>query len=189
MVVPVVHRRPVGQRGSSLLEVLITVIIIAIGLLGLAGLMARLHASEMESYQRAQAVILLEDMVHRIEANRKAAGDYVTTAANPLGVGVSCPATATTLQQRDTSQWCAALQGAAELTGTSSVGAMIGGRGCIEDLGNSEYMVTVAWQGLGAVSAPPASVACAKNLYNDTSTCAGDRCRRAVTAIVKVAHL
>ena len=59
----------------------------------------------------------------------------------------------------------------------------------VEDLGNSEYMVTVAWQGLGAVSAPPASVACGKDLYNDSSTCAGDRCRRAVTSIVKIAPL
>lgn len=178
-----------SQRGSSLLEVLITVTIIAIGLLGLAGLMARLHASEMESYQRAQAVILLEDMVHRIDANRKAAASYVTTASSPLGAGMSCPVTTTTLQQRDSSQWCAALQGAAEKTGTSSVGAMLGGRGCVEDLGNSEYMVTVAWQGLGAVSAPPASVACAKNVYDDTSTCASDRCRRVVTSIVKIAPL
>jgi type IV pilus assembly protein PilV len=50
-------------------------------------------------------------------------------------------------------------------------------------------MVTVAWQGLGAVSAPPNSVACGKDLYNDSATCAGDRCRRAVTSIVKIAPL
>jgi type IV pilus assembly protein PilV len=175
------------------LEVLVTVIIVALGLLGLAGLMARLHTSEMEGYQRAQAVILLEDMVHRIDANRKAASTYVTTADSPLGTGMTCPSDASTLQQRDASQWCAALQGAAEKTGTgtstSKVGAMIGGRGCVEDLGNSEYMVTVAWQGVGAVSAPPDSVACGKDLYNDSATCAGDRCRRAVTSIVKIAPL
>lgn len=177
------------QDGSSLLEVLVTVIIIAVGLLGLAGLLGRLHTSEMEGYQRAQAVILLEDMVHRIDANRKAASAYVTTADSPLGAGMSCPSAAGTLQQRDASQWCAALQGAAEKTGTSNVGAMIGGRGCIEDLGNSEYMVTVAWQGMGAVSAPPDSVACGKDLYNDNAACASDRCRRVVTSIVKIAPL
>jgi type IV pilus assembly protein PilV len=171
------------------LEVLVTVIVIALGLLGLAGLMARLHTSEMEGYQRAQAVILLDDMVQRIDANRKAASTYVTTADNPLGTGMTCPSDASTLQQRDASQWCAALQGAAEKTGTSKVGAMIGGRGCVEDLGNSEYMVTVAWQGLGAVSAPPDSVACGKDQYNDSASCAGDRCRRAVTSIVKIAPL
>lgn len=181
--------RRAAQSGSSLLEVLITVIVIALGLLGTAGLLARLHTSEMEGYQRAQAVILLEDMVHRIDANRNAASAYVTTASSPFGAGMICPSATSTLQQRDTSEWCAALQGAAEKTGTGSVGAMIGGRGCVEDLGNNEYMVTVAWQGLGAVSAPPNSVACGKDLYNDSTTCAGDRCRRAVTSIVKIAPL
>lgn len=181
--------RRAAQNGSSLLEVLVTVIIIATGLLGLAGVLARLHVSEMEGYQRAQAVILLEDMVHRIDANRKAASAYVTTADSPLGAGMTCPSAVSTLQQRDASEWCAALQGAAEKTGTSTVGAMIGGRGCVEDLGNSEYLVTVAWQGLGAVSAPPDSVACGKDLYNDGATCAGGRCRRAVTSIVKIAPL
>jgi type IV pilus assembly protein PilV len=102
---------------------------------------------------------------------------------------MDCPSAVSTLQQRDASQWCAALQGAAEKTDAGSVGALIGGRGCVEDLGNSEYMVTVAWQGLGAVSAPPASVACGKDLYNDSATCADDRCRRAVTSIVKIAPL
>lgn len=188
MVTPSGLRRA-AQNGSSLLEVLITIVIMAIGLLGLAGLQARLHTSEMEGYQRAQAVILLEDMVHRIDANRKAANAYVTTAGSPLGAGMTCPSDMSTLQQRDASQWCAALQGAAEKTGASTVGAMIGGRGCVEDLGNSEYLVTVAWQGLGAVSAPPDSVACGKGLYNDTPACAGDRCRRAVTSIVKIAPL
>lgn len=177
------------QHGSSLLEVLITVVIIAVGLLGLAGMMARLHASEMEGYQRAQAVILLGDMGHRIEANRNAASSYVTGSSAPLGAGMSCPSAATTLQQRDARQWCLALQGAAEKTDAGGVGAMIGGRGCVEDLGNNEYMVTVAWQGLGAVSAPPASVACGKDSYNDTGSCAGDACRRVITSLVKVAPL
>jgi type IV pilus assembly protein PilV len=27
------------------------------------------------------------------------------------------------------------------------VGAMVGGRGCIDDIGGGEYLVTVAWQG------------------------------------------
>ncbi|MDP3678960.1 MAG: prepilin-type N-terminal cleavage/methylation domain-containing protein, partial [Methylotenera sp.] len=54
------------QRGALLLEVLVTIVILAIGLLGLAGLQAKLQSSEMESYQRAQALILLNDMASRI---------------------------------------------------------------------------------------------------------------------------
>ncbi|WP_426175484.1 type IV pilus modification PilV family protein [Massilia sp. TWR1-2-2] len=179
-----------SQRGSSMLEVLVTVVILAVGLLGLAGMQVRLHVSEMEGYQRAQAMILLTDMANRFSLNRNFAGDYVTGPAAPLGAAMTCPSVAATLQQNDAREWCSALQGAGEKSGTGNVGAMIGGRGCVERLGNSEYLITVAWQGTAAVSAPPASVACGKDLYDSTEArCSGDRCRRVVTTIVRFAAL
>ncbi|MNR42030.1 hypothetical protein D3C85_1605010 [compost metagenome] len=68
---------------------------------------------------------------------------------------------------------------------------MIGARGCVESLsGGKEYMITVAWQGMGPISAPPASVACGEGEYGeDGSSCANDLCRRVVTTIVRVADL
>ena len=178
------------QRGVALLEVLITMVILAIGLLGLAGLQMRLQASEMESYQRAQALILLNDMASRIATNRNAAASYVTT--DPLGAGMDCPTATSTQQEIDVSEWCGALQGAAETTGTTSVGAMIGGRGCVESIGGSQYMVTVTWQGLVPISAPPESVACGQGEYDSSETgadCINDLCRRAITTIVSIATL
>ena len=56
------YATPHSQRGTSLVEVLVTMVILAIGLLALAGLQARLHVLQIESYQRAQALILLQDM-------------------------------------------------------------------------------------------------------------------------------
>jgi type IV pilus assembly protein PilV len=176
-------------RGASMIEVLVTIVILAVGLMGVAGLQGRLQVSEMEGYQRSQAMILLDDMAYRFAANRNFAADYVTTAANPTGAGVTCPVVATTMQQRDTREWCLALQGAGEKTSADvKVGAMIGGRGCVEALPNNEYLITVAWQGTGPVSAPPASVACGANQY-DGAGCTNDRCRRVVTTIVKIAPL
>jgi type IV pilus assembly protein PilV len=61
------------QSGFSMIEVLVTLIILLVGLLGLAGLMVQSQRSEMESYQRVQAMVLLQDMVARISANRLAA--------------------------------------------------------------------------------------------------------------------
>lgn len=182
---------PRRQRGISLIEVLITIIILAVGLLGLAGLQSRLQLSEMEGYQRAQAMILLEDMANRIAVNRSAAATYVTTAATPIGTTVAdCPVAVATRKEQDVRDWCLALRGAAEKTGTTNMGAMIGGRGCIESLPNNEYLVTVAWQGMGPVSAPPASVKCGANLYDTAGTqCVSDRCRRVVTTLVRVAKL
>jgi type IV pilus assembly protein PilV len=180
-----------SERGTSLLEVLITIVILVIGLLGLAGLQSRLQVSEMESYQRAQALILLTDMANRITANRLYAASYVTGSDNPLGEGMTCPTTSSTQQEIDTAEWCNALKGAAETVSGSNVGAMIGGRGCVEDLGSGQYMITVAWQGLAPIATPPSSVGCGKDLYNGGtgSNCTGDACRRFVTTIVRIATL
>lgn len=177
------------QAGTSMIEVLVTIMILAIGLLGVAGLQTRLQMSEMEGYQRAQAMILVDDMSHRINANRNNAISYVTST--PLGTGAACATSAdTNLKDMDKREWCLALQGAAEKSGASSVGTMIGGRGCVEALSDTEYMVTVAWQGLGPLTAPPDGVACGKNQYDTSGTsCTGDLCRRVVTNLVRIAPL
>lgn len=174
------------QAGVSLLEVLITVVILSVGLLGLAGLQSRLQISETEAYQRAQALVLLNDMSSRISVNRNAAASYLTGTANPVGAGMTCPSTTGTVQQRDTREWCLALQGAAETSGGNRVGAMIGGRGCVESLGSGEYLITVAWQGLVPLTAPAGG--CGQGSYNGGS-CTNDRCRRTVTTIVRIANL
>lgn len=174
-----------------MIEVLVTVVILTFGLLGLVGLQTKLQVSEMEAYQRAQALILLEDMANRIASNRTAATAYITGANAPVGVGMDCPTANTTRQQADIREWCNALQGAAETSGTTRMGAMIGGRGCVEQLVNGEYMVTIAWQGMGPLAAPPANVACGAGLYNGAAgaACTNDLCRRAVTTIVRIANL
>lgn len=172
-----------------MLEVLVTIVILAIGLLGLAALQIRLQASELEAYQRTQALILLNDMANRVTSNRANAASYATGPSTPLGAGMTCPATTATTQERDRSEWCRALQGAGETTGGNNVGAMIGGRGCIEDLGSGEYLLTVVWQGLVPITAPPAGVACGIDNYNGGTGCVNDLCRRAVTTIVRIADL
>jgi type IV pilus assembly protein PilV len=181
---------PASSRGTSLIEVLVTMLIVSFGLLGLVGLQSRMQLAEMESYQRAQALILLDDMASRIAVNRGMAADYVTTAG-PLGAGMVCPTNPVTRPEIDSAVWCKALQGAAEVTAANNeVGAVVGGRGCVESLPDNEYMVTIAWQGLTTITAPPASVACGSNLYNDDAAgCSADRCRRAITTIVRIAPL
>jgi type IV pilus assembly protein PilV len=179
------------QHGTTLVEVLIALVIAAFGLLGLAGLQMRLQLSDVESYQRAQALLLLDDMANRLAANRDQAAAYVTGAGAPLGSGVNCPNATGTLQQTDTQQWCTALQGTAESTGGNKTGAMIGARGCVETLGANSYLITVAWQGMTPTAAPGAGVACGAGLYAGApgSTCTGDLCRRTVTTVLNIATL
>lgn len=178
---------PETMRGTSMIEVLVTLVIVAIGLLGLAGLQSRLQVSEMEAYQRAQALILLNDMASRVAANRNNAATYVTGGA--VGSGMDCGTIGTnTRQEQDATAWCNALQGAGETLGVSRVGAMVGGRGCIEAIGADSFLITVAWQGLTPISAPVPT--CGQGAYGAAgSACAGDLCRRVITTIVRIGNL
>lgn len=160
--------------GSSMLEVLVTIIILTFGMLGLAGFQLRVHTAELESYQRAQALMLLNDMTERINANRVNAATYVN--ANVIGTGDNQPASCSALAAgvaKDTCEWSNALKGSAETLGGASIGAMIGARGCITLItaANSAagvctpgvYEVAVAWQGIDATVAP--NKTCGQNLY------------------------
>lgn len=179
------------QRGALMIEVLVTVAIVVIGLLALFQMQSRLETSEVESYQRTQAVMLVNDMASRISSNRLNAVDYTTPSV--VGAGVDCDGIGTTdLRQEDMTEWCFAIQGASETVGTSSVGGMIAGRGCVSatDVTNTAFMVSVVWQGLVPIAAPPATLACGLNEYNVAGTdCESDLCRRYVTTIVRVADL
>jgi len=178
---------PHRQRGTSLIEVLVALVVLAIGLLGLVGLQARLQVLQMEAYQRAQALILLHDMATRIESNRDAAATYVTGGS--VGVGPNCPATGPSRKDADINEWCTALKGAAEKIGTTNVGVMVGGRGCVESMGSDRYLITVAWQGLAPLSAPPANITCGETAYDDGTNCTNEMCRRVVTTVVRISTL
>jgi type IV pilus assembly protein PilV len=185
------HRAAGRQTGLTLIEVLVTIVIVAVGLLGLVGLQTRLQMAQVEAYQRAQAVMLVNDMASRISINRNYADFYVTGA--PLAANGACPdlGTPPTRAEIDLAEWCDLLRGASETVGGGRVGTLVGGRGCVEDLGAGEYMVTVAWQGMAPGSPPPASVTCAANAYDGPAgtACTGDVCRRALTTIIRIANL
>ena len=67
-----------SQAGFTLLEVLITLIILSIGLLGLAGLQTMSLRANHEAYLRGQAVVQAYDIADRMRSNRKGTedGDY-----------------------------------------------------------------------------------------------------------------
>ncbi|MDZ7752604.1 MAG: type IV pilus modification protein PilV [Gammaproteobacteria bacterium] len=69
-------------RGFTLLEVLIAMVVLAVGLLGLAALQTQALRFNNSAYVRSQAVQLSYDMADRMRANLPAieAGDYNTFA-------------------------------------------------------------------------------------------------------------
>jgi type IV pilus assembly protein PilV len=169
-----------NTAGFSLIEVLVTLIILMTGILGLAGLQGRALTSQMESYQRSQALILIKDMAYRINANRADTSNYATSATAPLGVG-SADCTGTTTASIDLCEWSSALKGSAEGT---DLGTMIGARGCIYELSSAapkKYLIAVAWQGLTTTSAP--AVDCGEGSYGN------DALRRVITIPITIANL
>ena len=182
--------------GFSLVEVLVTIVILLIGLLGLAGLQARALTVQMEAYQRSQALILLKDMVDRIDTNRANAAAYVTVGLSPyeyLGTDNAAETAADcaakpTWQKRDSCEWNNALLGAAETQGTNKVGAMIGARGCVYQIAAAasgvpgEFLVAVAWQGFNNTAAVP-GIPCGKEKYSNETL------RRVVALPISIANL
>ncbi|WP_296227369.1 type IV pilus modification protein PilV [Ralstonia sp. UBA689] len=192
------HRRwprKAGQRGTTLIEVLISVVILLVALLGAAGMMARSNQSEMESYQRVQALTLLQDMTARLNANRQVATCYAvagtTTTAGSGGLSAPSCTAGTAAQQAtvaaDLAAWNTALLGNAETaaSGTIALGAMMGARGCIEviDTTNQIYRLTVAWQGL--VQTVPSALPCGSG----SNSFGNDAYRRAISVQVRIGVL
>ena len=73
----------ITSKGFTLIEVLITVLILSIGLLGLAGLQVRSMKSNHSAYLKSQATIMAYDMIDRMRANPNAVtnSDYIATGA------------------------------------------------------------------------------------------------------------
>lgn len=135
------------QRGVGLIEVLLAILVTALGLLGLAALQGKAQRAELESYQRSQALLLLQDMASRLRANPIEQDSYVTTKAD-------CSKTSTRAGI-DLCEWSQSLAGVKERLDSRAVGAMIGGEGCIAkvtDNGFAVFEITVAWQGLAELA-------------------------------------
>jgi type IV pilus assembly protein PilV len=164
-----------------MIEVLVTLVVLTLGLLGLAGLQARLQSSEIESYQRSQALVLVSDMASRLSSNRSDIANYVTTTA--LGIG-NCPAVSGTPSRKDLDlrEWCLALKGAAENQSGNAVGAMSNALGCVTTIGGNNYRVAVTWQGVGALPSDPDALLCTDSAYGTTR-------RRALVSVVTIGTL
>jgi type IV pilus assembly protein PilV len=170
------------MSGLSLIEVLVTLVILMTGLLGLAGLQGRALTTQLESYQRSQALVLIKDMADRLNANRVASSSYVTST--PRGVGAAACTLGTNIASNDLCEWSNALKGSAE---GATTGAMIGARGCVYELQSTlpkKYLIAIAWQGLAKSATPTATIDCGLGLYGSDGGF-----RRLITLPVTIGNL
>ena len=100
-----------SQSGFSMIEILVTLVIVATALLGTAGLQIYAMRVNQGGHLRTQAVFLASDIAERMEANKTAAisGSYVlanTTSASALNSVCSSGAcTSAELAAYDLNQW------------------------------------------------------------------------------------
>ena len=190
----------VRRAGFSLLEVLVALVIVVVGLLGVIGLQAVAQQSEFESYQRAQALIMLNDVVEKINTNRSSAPCFGITGATgtpyfgTTGAGhvgtVNCTSGFYNEETRLLANAAMVtfdeeLRGATETRGGTAVAALIGARGCVtRDAATNTYTVAVVWQGLTS-SFNIDSIKCATGLYGGVT----DTNRRVVWTTVRLARL
>lgn len=104
----------VRQSGLSLIESLVSLLVLALGILGLAGVQTRLLVETRTANYRATAIGLIDDLTNRIALNRTAAlaGNYNFAWAAAATVAQDC-VTATCngaqLAQSDLNRWRAAV--------------------------------------------------------------------------------
>jgi len=88
-------KSPVKRNsGFTLVEVLIALVILSVGMLGIAGLYVHSMQAGRTSLFRHHAVTLAGDVADRIRANPRAAAAYAAAGAdnNCVGGGVDCTA-------------------------------------------------------------------------------------------------
>lgn len=96
--------------GIALIEVLVAVLVLGVGLLGVASTQVVALQMNSQSQSRSQAVLLAEDMLDRIRANPDNPADYALAQSNAQGAnGGNCsssfvPANAT-VADNDIDAW------------------------------------------------------------------------------------
>lgn len=98
-----------AERGAGLIEVLVAVLILALGLLGMAGLQASALKKNQSSYARGQAVMMSYYILDAMRADRPNAvgGNYDTAST---GLCSSTAITGTTLADNTRKNWVDSLR-------------------------------------------------------------------------------
>jgi len=124
-------RRTVLQRGFSLVEVLVALIVLSVGLLGIAAMYVETLRANRDALVRTQAIALASDLADRIRSNRLPANNYTGTGVNDRAIA-------------DLADWKTAV--ATQLPG---------GIGTVRFLDDgtattpAQYMIEVAWDEVG----------------------------------------
>lgn len=140
-----------AARGFSLVEALVALVVMSIGLLGIAALYVESLRSGTSALLRSQAVALASDMADRIRANPTAAASYTKGVDDVGTVTAACTGSTGTcsvaqMAATDIAQWTQQLDDRSDDPPKGRLG-LPGGRGTIAVSAATPrvYTVTVQW--------------------------------------------
>jgi type IV pilus assembly protein PilV len=158
------------QAGATMIEVLISILILSFGMIGLAGLQSVASKSTQSAFLRSQAAALATDMSDRMRANYKSvvAGDYNRLPGDAVPTGTS-------IAQTDLNRWLGNVQS-----------SLPNGQGCIAHNQTTKITtVIVAWNdtrnagatALTTCERPAVSISSLTQAFEfQTMLCAGADC-------------
>jgi len=125
---------PHRPDGFTLIEILVAVLVLSIGLLGVASLQATSIRNNNDASMQTQASYIASDIADRLRANAPQAAAYATTTpAAASGSCVSSPCTPTQLVANDLAEW------------TTMVQTLPSGQGAITAIAGGLFTITVRW--------------------------------------------
>lgn len=141
------------QTGFTLIEVLVTFIIVAIGLLGTLAYQVNAINQAVETYQRGQVMNELISMENRIRMNAPAAylGEYLDNSINMGKVPQEACGNLPTITKRDLCEFNNILNSGNDFTSAEFVPA--GSLGCITEMPSTQprryrvFRVEIVWPG------------------------------------------
>lgn len=127
-----------AQAGFSLIEVLVSVFVLAVGLLGLANLQITSLKVNQDAQQRSMAISQINEIADRMRANPVGvtAGDY-NNLSGPPSLPLCNPCTPTQIAPRDFSIW-----------NIENAQLLSSGQGTITNVGASLFDITLMWDSL-----------------------------------------
>lgn len=162
-----------SHKGYSLIEVLIGILILTVGILGMATMQVTAKRLNYDALQRSIATTLAHDIIERMRVNPSSVGMYVADDLGGGSLGASPPKDCAAsicnpveLAAYDLWQWEQALDGASELSSDGDpAGGLFNPRACISN-SNGVITVAIAWRGMQEGGDPGVSD-CGKglNLY------------------------
>lgn len=123
------------QQGMSLIEVMVSVLVLAVGLLGIAAMQALALRGSQGSLESSQAVMSANSIIEAIRVNRANVAAY---SYNGLSSCASTPAAGTSLAGNDLNNWVTRLK--------ATIGAPNDATTCGRiALAGNQVTVTVQW--------------------------------------------